>query len=131
MKLIDYVFFRIYSFYRDKKDSTPIFMGCSVIAITFLFSLLSLSVIFNLVLKIRLESFISKPMILAFMAATIGLLVWRYNKKQVIGSLEEKYGKEEDSRKRRNAFYIFLYILIAFLTPITYGFLKHNLHYDI
>lgn len=70
-------------------------------------------------------------MILAFMAATIGLLVWRYNKKQVIGSLEEKYGKEEDSRKRRNAFYIFLYILIAFLTPITYGFLKHNLHYDI
>ena len=131
MRLIDYVFFRVYRFYKTKKDAIPTFMGCGVITVALFFSLLTLLVILNLVFKAKLELLINKPLALLIMAVTLGLLNWRYNNQQLIESLEEKYSEEGPPKRRRNAFYIFMYIVFVLFTPIIYSFLKHNLHYDI
>jgi hypothetical protein len=126
MKLINYVFNRVYSFYKKKKDSTPIFMGCAVLAISFYLTLLSLMFIAGIFLKT--EFHLNKVIItLFFLAAVIGF-VSRFNNRQFIDSLEEKYGNEDIEKKRRNALYIALYILTVFLIPIVYGILKHNFH---
>jgi hypothetical protein len=129
MKLIDYCFYRIYSFYKQKKDSTPIFMGCGVLAITLFLTLLSLETIITAIARIELK--INKLTIVIFLFLVIAFLGKRYSNNQVIKLLEEKYGSEEDSKKRRHALYIFLYILVVLLTPMVYGYLKHNLKMDI
>jgi dolichol kinase len=131
MKLIDYVFYRVYSFYKQKKDSTPIGMGCLVLATALFFSLLSLLVVGNVIFKAEIQQYINKPIIVIFLLLTLFIFWKRYSKEQVIASLAEKYGGEEDSKKRRHALYIFLYILVVLLTPMVYGYLKHNLKMDI
>lgn len=129
MVLLDYIFYRIYSFYKKSKDAVPIFMGCGVLTTMLFFSLLSLIVIINFVFKITIP--INKIIICFTILSFLVAFGKRFNNDEMISSLEEKYAKEDDYKKRRNAFFIALYILIVFLMPILYGFLKHNLKMDI
>lgn len=129
MNLIDYVFYRTYSFYKKKKDSTPIFMGCLVLAVSSAFLFLSLMVIVGIILKT--EFHLNKVIMALLLIIIIIGFVIRFNNRQFIDLLEERYGKEDIEKKRRNGLYIALYILTVFLIPIVYGILKHNCHMDI
>jgi uncharacterized membrane protein YkvI len=133
MKLIDYVFYRVYSFYKRSKSANPVFMGCLVLAVASLFSLLSLITITSAIFKADLQQYKSmgKPVVLIFLALAVWLFWKRYNSEQTIITLAEKYREEEDSIKRRRALYITLYIATVLLTPMVYGYLKHNLKMDI
>ncbi len=104
-------------------------MGCAVLSVTLFFSLLSLIVLVNFIFKIEvpLNKIVSGFTGLLF----ILVLAKRFSDEKLIASLEEKYAKEDDYKKRRNAFFIALYILIVFLMPILYGVLKHNFRMDI
>lgn len=131
MKLIDYIFYRVYSFYKDKKDSTPVAMGCLVLSMMLLLSVLSLSVTSNLIFRTKLEKYANKPLIVGAFLLTLFVFWKRYKKEKIIALLTERYKGEIDSLKRRRALYIAFYILVVLLTPIVYGYLKHNLKMDI
>lgn len=129
MDIVDYLFYRIYSFYKTKKDSNPILMGCTVITMTIYLNLLSIIIISGSVLKRDYR--LSKIVIFIFLFLGVLLLTKRYFNKELLQLIENKFRIEDKEARRRKGIVIFLYIIISVLTPIAYGILKHNFKYDI
>lgn len=129
MKLFDYLFYRVYSFYKRKRDSTPIFMACAVITILATFNCYDIIVIISLIKKETLG--IPNYWVWLFMIIPMLLCLFRYSNRLTIERIVEKYSKYESSVHVKRGYFIVFYILITFLIPFLYAFLKHNLGMDI
>lgn len=129
MKLLDYLFFRVYSFYKKKKDSTPIWMGCCVLSVLIGLSLFSFVVFLSITLKV--EFYLDKLAIL-FVAITSLLLLWRrYSKNDFIQNLVSHYKKEGLSKRKLRGWLFVIYLIVVFAIPISVGYMRHNLGMDI
>ena len=129
MKLLDYLFFRVYSFYKKKKDSTPIWMGCCVLSVLIGLNLFCFVVFLSVVLKI--EFYLDKLAII-FIAITSLLLLWRrYNKDDFIQNLASRYKEESLNKKKLRGWLFVIYLIVVFAIPISVGYMRHNLGMDI
>lgn len=129
MKILDYVFYRIYSFYRRNRDDNPIFMGCLVIATSLAFFILSMMTLCQAVLHTDL--FLNKAYMLLLGVILIIPIVIRFRNKQRITLLLEKYKQEDLLLKTTKGIFIVIYLILVLMIPIGYGILKHNFNYDI
>ena len=130
MKLIDYLFYRIYSFYKRKGDSTPTWMGTLILSLMLCFTLLAIvtftSVIGRFNFNNNLKLYMAIPLII------FPIVFWnKYNKIEVVEELVSRY-KDEDlvTKKIRGCFFIF-YLILVLLIPISIGYMRHNLGMDI
>ena len=127
MKLIDYVFYRIYSFYKQKKDSAPIITSCIILSLTALMPLLCITYITGVLTKDTLK--ISKLIMLIVYIAVVAVFWRRYKSKELISRIEERYLSENTIKKKQRGILLLFYIVIIISLPILFGVFKHNLHY--
>ncbi len=126
LTLFDYVFFRIYRFWVDQGDIVPETKG-------FLFlSLIQFLTLLDIVALIQhftgYDNMISKLTFAPILVGIAFINYFRYYKdfdsKDWIGC----WGDEPKQTRIRNGWFIGLYLLMALLFPVVYGYLKHNLH---
>lgn len=129
MIVLDYLFYRIYSFYKRKRDSTPIWMGCCVLTVLIGLSLLSLVVFLSVALKIEL--YLDKLAILCIAIISLYLFWRRYNKGDFIQKLVSRYKDEAIGTKRIRGWLFISYLILVMLIPISIGYMRHNLGMDI
>lgn len=130
MKLIDYLFYRIYNFYKRKRDSTPVLMGCLVLMVLMFSTLLTLSSIVEIVFRIP-ELKVEKYFIVIVLLALLYIIYRRFSKEQTIESLVSYYKDEELSKKRLRGWLFIIYLILVMLTPVSIGYMRHNLGMDI
>jgi len=115
MRLFDYLFYRIYSFYNKKRDSTPVLMGCLVLMVLTFSTLLTLSSIIEILFKTP-ELKVEKYIIAIILLGMLYLIYRRYNKKQLVEQLELRYKNEELSSKRIRGCLFVLYLILVITT---------------
>ncbi len=130
MKLLDYLFYRIYCFYKKKRDSTPVLMGCLVLMILLFCTLLSVSSIIEILCKSS-ELKLEKYVIVFILLAMLYLIYRRYGKGQIIDHLVEKYKDEKFIYKQIKGWLFIIYLLLVLAIPISIGYMRHNLGMDI
>ncbi|GEM_PF-1381441 len=131
MKLFDYLFFRVYNFYKKKKDSTPIFMGCLVLSVCVCFSVLSIIVLLSVGFGINFENMLMPVMVLLLILFPV-LFGLRYSKTESINSkLIERFENENSKSRFLKGFLFVSYLILVILIPISVGYMRHNLGMDI
>lgn len=125
LSLFDYVYYRVYRSFKMRGDNVPDTKGSLIL------SLMQFLAILDILIAIKFVHDFSLPSKLAFflpLLVIIGVVNWyRYERDFDIEKLEVKW-KNEDQRKRIiNGCFIGLYLLISFLIPAVYGYLKYNL----
>jgi hypothetical protein len=122
LAVFDYVFYRIYKFFRDKGDDLPKTKGSTIL--TLMQSLLA----FDLVYLITSFGKLDLPGKFYFVAlgVVIGIANWlRYERSRLIIDLEARW-KTEDSRiRKQRGWYISMCLTFAVLLPI-YGNTRAN-----
>ena len=123
----DYVFYRIYCFWRDRDEDN---VGSRVNAYT----LLSLMQFFTILILAAVSEtiffqhqVISQPVFVLILISITIINYFRYERHVDIESFKTKWQPEHFKIKRRKGKLIGLYLLFSILCPITYGVLKHNL----
>lgn len=130
IKIFDYLFYRTYSFYKKKRDSTPVFMGCSVLTVLIFATLLSLSFIIEILFKTP-ELKVEKYFIAIILLGMLYLIYRRYNKSQTVEELASRYKDEKISIKKLRGWLFVFYLILVLLIPISIGYMRHNLGMDI
>lgn len=128
--IYDYLFYRIYSFYKRKRDSTPVLMGCLVLMVLAFLTFLSLSKIFEIAFKIP-KFRMGKYVIVIFLLSFLYLLFRRYKNTEVIKSLETKFQNEALNTRVLRGWLFIGYLILVLLIPIGIGFIQHNLGISI
>lgn len=129
MKILDYIFYRTYSFYKRKKDSTPIFMGCCISTVLVFATLLSLNTLIEVFFLKGEGIAISKYVIILIVIFFLCFFIKRYSNNKVITSLEKRY--KNDFKRNQKGWFFILYLALVLLIPISMGFMRHNLGLNI
>lgn len=129
MKIFDYIFYRVYSFYKRKGDRNPVLMGVIVLSLLIGLSLLTINTLISIGFKTQV--YFSKVILLCIFIFFLLLFGKRYKDNSILTSVKEEFKNENINLKRKHDLYIIVYFLIAMLIPMTVGFLRHNLGWDI
>ncbi len=127
INVLDYFFYRVYSFYKKKKESIPVFISCVILSLAVSMPLVSIMLFTESASQNRIK--ISKLIALIFFVAFIVVFWYRYKNETTVSQIERKYSAENVAQKRTKGVFILLYIIIVISMPVLYGILKHNLHY--
>jgi hypothetical protein len=122
ISLFDYIFYRIYGFFKEKGDGIPETAGTLLLSLIQFFTILGIMVMVRMIYNYSFPAnkyYFLLPLIL------LGVINWyRYEWNFDIGQFDVKWKDEEEKRKVRNGWLIGLYLLVSFLVPAVYGFLK-------
>jgi undecaprenyl pyrophosphate phosphatase UppP len=124
-KIIDYVFFRVYNFYKNKKDSTPILMACLVLSLFPFSTLLSINILFEIVAKNNHFIF-EKYIIVIALLSVLFFYYRRYTNITVLNKLIELYKNESKHIKNIRGWYLVLTLLVVIFLPVFLGYIKRN-----
>lgn len=120
--LFDYIFYRIYKFFRVRGDGIPETAGTLLLSLIQFLTVLDIMVIVKMVYDYPFPEnkyYFLPPLIL------LGVINWfRYERNFDISQFDGKWKDEEEKRKIKNGWLIGLYLLISFLIPAMYGYLK-------
>lgn len=124
LSLFDYIYYRIFKFFKEKGDSVPEFSAVLVLSIVQSLTILDFVVLVRMLYPFPLpDKIIVLPVIVG-----IGVMNWyRYEHNLDIEKLAYRWDNENQKRKERNGWLIGSYLLISFLIPTVYGYLEHNL----
>ena len=123
--LFEYVHYRIYRFFHSRGDNISEFTATLLLSLMQGLTLVDIDVLVELLFNYTFFS--SKFMVLIPGVIFAGLNWYRYERNFDVSQLDAKWKDEEQSKKVRNGWLISLYLLISFLIPAVYGYLKHNL----
>jgi hypothetical protein len=122
VSLFDYIFYRIYKFFRGKGDGIPETAGTLLLSLMQFLTVLDIMVIVKMIYDYPFPDnkyYFLPPLIL------LGVINWfRYERNFDISQFDIKWKDEEEKRKIKNGWLIGLYLLISFLIPAMYGYLK-------
>jgi hypothetical protein len=122
--LLDYVFYRIYSWFKAKGDNIPEVKGYLILALMQIFTVFDLMAIVRIICEYPLPGkAVLAPLIFLVMILN-GL---RYGRDFDIQSLVGTWQNESEKSKVKNGWLISLYLIISLLIPATYGYLKYNI----
>lgn len=123
--LAEYVHYRIYKFFHSRGDNIPEFKATLLLSTMQAITLVDIDVFVELFFNYTFFS--SKFIVLIPGVIFVGFNWYRYERNFDINQLDAKWKDEEHGKKVRNGWLMGLYLLISFLIPPVYGYLKHNL----
>lgn len=127
MKALDYVYYRVCDFYKIKKDSSAEFTGVLVISLIEIFFVLDLLVIIRIFWEYPISDNFSKYWGL-LPAILVAYINWKKYQEPRKYRVFRKIWKDEDPEKREvRGIGIVILIIVVFLIPLLYGFIKHNI----
>ncbi len=126
---LDYIFYRIYTAYKNKKDSTPIFMACSVLALCTSCSILDAYVLLGLLIRVDLP--VNKIVIAFISLGSLYLYFNHYKSAELVAELIERFKDENLHTRIARGYIIVTSIILLLLIPLLKGFIQHNLGIDI
>ena len=124
-KIIDYCFFRVYSFYKNKKDSTPILMACLVLSLFTFSTLLSINILFEIVAN-KNHFIFEKYIIVITLLSILVFYYRRYTDIRVLNKLIELYKNESKQIKKIRGWYLVFTLLVVIFLPVFLGYMKRN-----
>lgn len=122
--LFDYIFFRIYGFFKVRGDSAPETKG------SLLLSLIQFLTILDVMILVKVIYDYPFPTKYYFLPLLIllGVINWfRYERDFDTNTLDIQWKNEEKEKRLRNGWLIGLYFVMSFLIPALYGYLHVNL----
>jgi hypothetical protein len=130
MRLFDYLFYRTYSFYKRKKDSTPIWMGTLVLSLMLCFTFLTIVTFVSIIGRLHFNNNLKLFVVIPFIIFPI--VIWnKYSKSGVIEELVSCYKDEKIGTRRLKGWLFISYLILVMLIPISTGYMRHNLGMDI
>ncbi|BEH00061.1 hypothetical protein [Bacteroides sedimenti] len=126
LRWFDYMYYRIYFAYSKTKDPDPWLYATSIVTLVQVLNFLLVPDVIISIFNPNLEGVVTKPcVIISF------FIFWVHNyyryKKKTYKHLCEIWVNESKKTKRRNGFFVMLYVFVMIFTPIAYGFVTHNL----
>lgn len=121
--MFDYIFYRVYLYYKKNNDSTPIFQACGVTTFIIFFNVLGMYSLFDYFLHID-------PPYMKVIVGTFGLIVLlllrhRYSSDEKISELERRFSNESASLKNRNKILIIVYVIFSIAILIVMSNLRN------
>lgn len=110
--MIDYLFYRVYSFYKAKRDDHPRYYGIAVPTIC----LLLLSIHGMIIIEILTGFRLTKPIAYLLLAFILSIMLYRYRTMK-IDYLLHKYRNETTTQRMHRGIYIVVFIVLC-LVPI-------------
>ena len=129
MNLLDYIYYRIYYWYRSFNDPVSKETAIILVSLMVFFILFDVYVILDTIFFYYQN--ISKWVAVPVLLFSFIFFYYRYTKIIKIDTCVKLWGKEEKLSKKRNGYLIFIFILTIILLPMIIGFLRHNLHWNI
>ena len=119
MKIFDYIFFRVFYFFKAKNDFSPETKGSLIVSLIQCFTFLLLFDIGILIFDYSM--FTSKwqalPLILL-----VGIFNWyRYEKNFDLEELEAKWPDEDHNKRIIRGFLIIIYLIVSAAIPVLRG----------
>lgn len=119
MKVFDYIFLRIYLFFKAKKDFAPERNGSLIVSLLQFLTILSLYLIGQEIFGYLMLT--SKWQALPLMLV-IGIFNWyRYEKQLNLEDLQEKWKDESSRDKTARGFLIVIYLIVSAAIPVLRG----------
>lgn len=127
MKIVDYIFFRISDYYKKKGNSAAIVFASNAISVLQCFLILDVLVIARIFYEYPIPSNFSKYWALPLIMV-VGTFNWyRYERKPRYQEFRKLWKDEAALEKKRNGRAIVIFMSVTLITPVLYGFFKHNL----
>ena len=123
MKIFDYIFYRVYSFYRDK-DSNPEIYASGIVTLIQFGLLLTLYLIIGLLIDIY--QITNKYYVIPIIIGLIAYNWIKYEQTDKSKIFEELWKNEIRNKKNKRGWLILTIVLFSILTPIIIIVLKHN-----
>jgi hypothetical protein len=124
LSLFDYIHYRIYDFSKERGDNAPETNGTLILTLLQCFTILDLMVVVQIIHDYPFPNkFAFLPLL-----AILGVVNWyRYERNFDAQNVESKWHNEDKRRRVKKGWILGIYMLITFLTPPVYGYLKVNL----
>jgi accessory gene regulator protein AgrB len=123
--VLDYVYYRTFHWYKDKKDSQPGVMAVSVVTLLVLLSFLTvlifIAIFFSWVINIQ------KWQSIILTISVLSLTMYRYAKIS-INKLDLRWKNEAPKKKKRRGWTIFLVLAGELLFIIISSYIRHNIY---
>lgn len=120
--LFDYIFYRVYKFYQTLDNNPDIYASGLVALIQFL-TLIDIMFLLNLFFQFKIPwKFYFIPVLIILM----GINWYRYENNLDIQRLEDKWGNEDNIKKKNKGLLILIYIGLSVLIPILIGTFKNS-----
>jgi len=118
IRLFDYIFYRIYNFFREKDNFIPETKASGTLSLLQFFTILDVLVLIRIVYPFPLpDNIYFLPVILG-----LGFMNWnRYERGFDIEELVKSWSGEEISRRRKNGWLIVMYMIVSVLVIAIYG----------
>lgn len=127
MKLLDYLFYGFYSFYKNRSD-IPVYMSCICVGLILFGSLLSIYTITSMFMGILQFS----KLYWVFVILLLLLILYSiYSNKSKVIQLENRYAGEGEAKKELRGVVIVIVGFLLLLFPVLIGVLRNNLGYKI
>jgi hypothetical protein len=124
MKLFDYVYYRIYVFFLERKDNIPETTGWMLLSLLHFFSLLTIAAFLTFIVNV--DSF-NKYYALLVIIPLMAYNWYRYERDFDIKKYESRWGDEPKTERRKKGWLIVVYFAVVVLIPVSIGVLRHNL----
>ena len=123
MKFFDYIFYRIYLFYKGQDDSILHIYSSGLITVLQFFSLLAIAAIVTSPFDLDpINKYFSLIIVIPLM-----LYNWnRYERNFDIEEYKEKYGNESLEDRKRKGRLIVVWFVLVILIPVIIGVLRNN-----
>lgn len=120
--MYDYIFYRVYIYYKRNNDSTPIFQACGITTFIIFLNLFDIYSLFD-------YFFLFNPpytkIIIGVFTGILLLIVWyRYNSNAKIGELKNRFSNESIAVKKRKKILILIYAIFSMSIPLIISNLK-------
>ncbi len=125
MRLLDYIYFRTFVWYNKMNDSNPKLMG--ELVVTVFVELLAFSILTLLTLFLFPMPKIEKWHSLILLILIYAFIKFRYRKVVDLNYLNELWGSENLTLRRKKGWIMLIAIFISMFFPVLIGFLRHNL----
>lgn len=127
IKTYDYIFYRVCSFYRKKKDLSPEASGWVLNAVLQSFTILDFFIIARVLYEYPIPENFNKFWALPLIAVSLVINWHRYEKKITYNELRKIWNDEDKIIKKRRGWMIIFYFVVSILIPILYGLIKENI----
>ena len=116
--LFDYIFYRVYKFFQKKDNFIPDTKASATLSLMQFFTLLDILVFVRIMYPFSLPN---KMYVLPVILILGGLNWYRYERNFNIEELENRWSKEDSARRKKNGWFIVLYLVASFLILGIYG----------
>jgi hypothetical protein len=128
LKVIDYVYYRTFHWYKNKKDSMPGVMAASIVMLLIFLTLLIIEICLSIALSFSIPE-IPKWIIAVFLLSGLWFIMYRYSKIS-ISTLDLHWKNEKPKKKTRRGWLIFLFLVGELLFIIISSYIRHNVYGD-